>query len=33
MLISPQASAMEHHVPDPAIAVDWARPATTSCTG
>jgi 4-oxalmesaconate hydratase len=25
MLISPQASAMEHHVPDPAIAVDWAR--------
>ena len=25
MLISPQASAMEHHVPDPLIAVDWAR--------
>jgi 4-oxalmesaconate hydratase len=25
MLISPQASAMEHHVPDPVIAVDWAR--------
>ena len=25
MLISPQASAMEHHVPDPVVAVDWAR--------
>jgi 4-oxalmesaconate hydratase len=24
-LFSPQASAMEHHVPDPAIAVAWAR--------
>jgi 4-oxalmesaconate hydratase len=25
MLFSPQASAMEHHVPDPATAVAWAR--------
>jgi 4-oxalmesaconate hydratase len=25
MIFSPQASAMEHHVPDPAIAVAWAR--------
>ena len=25
MLISPQASAMEQHVPDPVVAVDWAR--------
>jgi len=24
-VFSPQASAMEHHVPDPTIAVDWAR--------
>jgi 4-oxalmesaconate hydratase len=24
-IFSPQASAMEHHVPDPATAVDWAR--------
>jgi 4-oxalmesaconate hydratase len=24
-IFSPQASAMEHHVPDPAIAVAWAR--------
>ncbi len=24
-VFSPQASAMEHHVPDPAIAVGWAR--------
>jgi 4-oxalmesaconate hydratase len=25
MIFSPQASAMEHHVPDPATAVAWAR--------
>ncbi|MFD8075006.1 amidohydrolase family protein [Streptomyces sp. NPDC059718] len=25
MLLSPKASAMEHHVPDPATARDWAR--------
>lgn len=25
MLFSPRASAMEHHVPDPAVARDWAR--------
>ena len=25
MIFSPQASAMEHHVPDPAVAVAWAR--------
>jgi 4-oxalmesaconate hydratase len=25
MVFSPQASAMEHHVPDPVIAVAWAR--------
>ena len=25
MVLSPQASAMEHHVPDPATAVAWAR--------
>jgi 4-oxalmesaconate hydratase len=25
MIFSPQASAMEHHVPDPATAVTWAR--------
>lgn len=24
-IFSPQASAMEHHVPDPAVAADWAR--------
>jgi 4-oxalmesaconate hydratase len=24
-IFSPQASAMEHHVPDPQIAIDWAR--------
>jgi 4-oxalmesaconate hydratase len=27
MVFSPQASAMEHHVPDPAVARDWARSA------
>jgi 4-oxalmesaconate hydratase len=25
MLFSPKASGMEHHVPDPALALDWAR--------
>lgn len=25
MIFSPKASAMEHHVPDPAVARDWAR--------
>jgi 4-oxalmesaconate hydratase len=24
-ILSPQASAMEHHVPDPGLAVEWAR--------
>jgi 4-oxalmesaconate hydratase len=24
-IFSPQASAMEHHVPDPQLAIDWAR--------
>ncbi len=25
MIFSPKASGMEHHVPDPATAIDWAR--------
>src|SRR5579864_237317 len=24
-ILSPQASAMEHHMPDPVVAGDWAR--------